>query len=66
MTRTTNILGFLAAALLFLAMFAGLFGGAIQVGKWGTRFACGAGGHGILPATATKPITPIMPSTNIK
>ena len=26
MTRTTNTLGFLAAALLFLAMFAGLFG----------------------------------------
>ena len=25
-TRTTNALGFLAAALLFLAMFAGLFG----------------------------------------
>ena len=43
-TRTTNILGFLAAALLFLAMFAGLFGGAIQVAKWGTRFACGACG----------------------
>lgn len=40
-TRTTNALGFLAAALLFLAMFAGLFAGAIQVAKWGTRFACG-------------------------
>ena len=26
MTRTTNVLGFLAAALLFLGMFAGLFG----------------------------------------
>ncbi len=36
MTRT-NILGFIAAALLFLAMFAPLFGAA---GKWGTRFYC--------------------------
>lgn len=39
MTRT-NILGIAAAALLFLGMFAGLFGGAVQVAKWGTRFSC--------------------------
>ena len=43
-TRTTNALGCLAAALLFLGMFAGLFGGGVQVAKWGTRFACGACG----------------------
>jgi len=44
-TRTANILGALAAALLFLAMFAGLFGGAqgstaperecSNCGRWG-------------------------------
>jgi ribosomal protein S27AE len=45
MTRTANILGILAAALLFLGMFAGLFGGAAQVAKWGTRFYCGNCGY---------------------
>ena len=44
MTRTTNALGFLAAALLFLAMFAPLFGAAAHVAKWGTRFYCSACG----------------------
>lgn len=44
MTRTANILGFLAVALLFLSMFAGLFGAhgstapereCNQCGRWG-------------------------------
>lgn len=41
MTRTANALGFLAAALLLASMFAGLFGGAVSLAKWGTRFYCG-------------------------
>ncbi len=36
MTRT-DALGALAAVLLFLGMFAGLFG---AVAKWGTRYSC--------------------------
>ena len=39
MTRT-DTLGILAIVLLFLGMFAGLFGGAVQVAKWGTRYSC--------------------------
>ena len=40
MTTRTNVLGILAAALLLLAMFAPLFGAAVQVARWGTRFYC--------------------------
>ncbi len=47
MTRTANILGFLAVALLFLAMFAGLFGGATQGSTAPHRECsqCGRWGH---------------------
>ena len=40
MSRTGNALGFLAAALLLAGMLAPLFGGAVSLARWGTRFSC--------------------------
>ena len=45
MTRTTNTLGFLAAALLFLAMFAGLFGAYGSTAPERQCWNCGRSGH---------------------
>ena len=50
-TRTTNALGFLAAALLFLAMFAGLFGAFGSTAPERQCWSCGrVGGLVGLPA----------------
>ena len=43
--RTTNALGFLAAALLFLAMFAGLFGAYGSTAPERQCWNCGRSGH---------------------
>jgi len=45
MTRTTNVLGFLAAALLFLTMFAGLFGAHGSTAPERYCGSCGRWGH---------------------
>jgi len=45
MTRTTNALGFLAAALLFLAMFAGIFGAHGSTAPERQCGECGRWGH---------------------
>lgn len=45
MTRTTNVLGILAAALLFLAMFAGLFGAHGSTAPERQCSECGRWGH---------------------
>ena len=44
-TRTTNTLGFLAAALLFLGMFAGLFGAHAATAPERQCGECGRWGH---------------------
>ena len=44
-TRTTNALGFLAAALLFLSMFAGLFGAFGSTAPERQCWSCGRSGH---------------------
>ena len=43
--RTTNTLGFLAVALLFLAMFAGLFGAYGSTAPERQCWNCGRSGH---------------------
>lgn len=45
MTRTVNILGILAAALLFLGMFAGLFGAYGSTAPERECSKCGRSGH---------------------
>lgn len=44
-TRTTNTLGFLAVALLFLGMFAGLFGAYGSTAPERQCWNCGRSGH---------------------
>ena len=45
MTRTANTLGFLATVLLFLGMFAGLFGGALSLSNTAPERECGICGQ---------------------
>jgi predicted amidophosphoribosyltransferase len=44
-SRTANTLGILAAALLFLGMFAPLFGGALSLSNTAPERECGACGR---------------------